>query len=109
MQLDVSFGVDGEVRLDFVDALNCGPVLKNMVLGVGSPIALLIRVHVEEALGEMYAKLGCKEMSPNEYVAQFRKSTECLLYMVAHVAASFLSTCTSSHTQCSYSPAALWL
>ena len=76
IQLGVSFGVDGGVRLDFVDTLNCSPVLKNMVLGIGSPIARLILVHGEEALGEIYAKLGSKEISPNEYVGQFRKSTE---------------------------------
>ncbi len=76
IQLGVSVGVNVGVRFDFVDTLNCGPVLKNMVLGIGSPIAHLIRVHGEKGLDEIYGNLGGKEISPSECVAQFRKSTE---------------------------------
>jgi hypothetical protein len=76
IQIGVAFRLDGGVRLDFVDNLQCGPVLKNMVLGTGSPIAELIRVHGEQALAEIYGQLGSREISPNEYVAQFRKSTQ---------------------------------
>ena len=76
IQIGVAFRLDGGVRLDFVDNLQCGPVLKNMILGTGSPIAELIRVHGEQALAEIYGQLGSREISPNEYVAQFRKSTQ---------------------------------
>ena len=90
IQIDVAFGLDGGVRLDFIDKLQCGPVIKNMILGTDSPIAELIRHHGEEALNEIYGHLGSRDISPNEYVAQFRNSTRNfeILVLILHVPAS---------------------